>query len=41
MAMDTAKAISAQKSRSDTPSKLFWLTWEKPRSFAVSSLSKG
>ncbi len=41
MHSETAKAISAQKSRSDTPSRLFRLGDEKPRSFAVISRSRG
>ena len=41
MMREASKAISAQKSRSETPSRLFWLIWEKPSSFAVMVLSKG
>ena len=41
MMREASKAISAQKSRSETPSKLFWLIWEKPSSFAVMVLSRG
>ena len=41
MMREAPKAISAQKSRSETPSRLFWLIWEKPSSFAVMVLSKG
>ena len=41
IAMETAAAISAQKSRSATPSRLLRLTAEKPSSFAVRSRSSG
>ena len=41
IASDTAAAISAQKSRSATPSKLLRLTAVKPSSFAVRSRSSG
>ena len=39
--IDTAKAISAQKSRSATPSRLFCVGPLKPKREAVSSLSRG
>ena len=41
IASEIAAAISAQKSRSATPSRLLRLTPEKPSSFAVKSRSSG